>query len=95
MKKRELVHLHALLSRTRRFLRRRERIPEDTFEGYEAVGVAPQAVYESKGVHEEAVVELATALVDAIEDAGEAEPGGETPGSEDAADEQPLGATND
>ena len=95
MKKRELVHLHALLSRTRRFVRRRERVPEDAFERYEAVDVAPQAVYESKGAHEEAVTALAAALAALVDDEHEPQAVAErTADDEDSADERPLGTTN-
>jgi hypothetical protein len=71
MRKRELVHLHALLDRVRRFVASDESVEADRFEDYESLGVAPAAVYRSKGDHEDAVTTLATSLVEAIdEDAG-------------------------
>ena len=67
MRKRELVHLHTLLSRIRRFVERREDLPEDAFDGYEAADVAPTAVYEPKGDHEAAVSALAGTLAATVE----------------------------
>ena len=69
MRKRELVHLHALLDRIRRFVARAEDTPQpgDTFDAYDDLDVAPPAVYESKGDHERAVTELATGLVELVE----------------------------
>jgi len=66
MRKRELVHLHALLDRTQRFLERREDTPEVTAEEYESIDVAPEAVYMPKQRHEDAVVALAGSLADAV-----------------------------
>ncbi|WP_254543918.1 UPF0058 family protein [Halomarina pelagica] len=67
MRKRELVHYHALLDRIARYMRVRGDLPEDALEEYESLGVAPAAVYRSKGDHEVAVRTLAERLTAAAE----------------------------
>lgn len=80
MKKRELVHMHALLDQVGRFIRAREDLEEGDLEAYKRLGVAPAAVYESKGAHEDAVTTLCEALADAVDDeaSGETAETGET-----------------
>lgn len=67
MRKRELVHMHALLDRISRALQRRGVLAEGDLEEYESLGIAPTAVYESKGDHEAAVKTLTAALAAAVE----------------------------
>lgn len=71
MRKRELVHLHALLDRIRRFAEKRGDLPAGALAEYEALDVAPTAVYRSKQVHEEAVITLTDALAESITDDAE------------------------
>ena len=66
MKKRELVHFHALLGRIRWFAEERGDLPPGALEEYDALDVAPTAVYRSKRVHEEAVVTLTESLARAV-----------------------------
>lgn len=80
MRKRELVHMHALLDRISRALQRRGVLAEADLEEYESLGIAPTAVYESKGDHEDAVRTLTAALASAVEqDRGDEETAIETP----------------
>ncbi|MFC6835988.1 UPF0058 family protein [Halomarina ordinaria] len=69
MRKRELVHYHALLDRVSRYMRRREDLPADALEAYEELGVSPAAVYRSKRDHEVAVTTLTERLADAARQA--------------------------
>ena len=82
MKKRELVHIHALLDRIRRFIAARDDLDEGGFEEYKRLGVAPAAVYKSKGAHESAVTTLSEALADAIENGGDSADGTDESSSE-------------
>jgi len=95
MRKRDLVHLHALLIRTRRFVDRREELPEGTFDRYEELDVTPTAIYEAKGEHQSAVRALAGALAEAIEETGEAPGTDGDDGDPAASPDDPLGATTD
>ncbi|MFC5969873.1 UPF0058 family protein [Halomarina salina] len=68
MRKRELVHVHALLARIRWYADDRGDLPADALDEYDALGVAPTAVYRSKQAHEEAVITLTESLASAVED---------------------------
>ncbi|MFD1512440.1 UPF0058 family protein [Halomarina rubra] len=67
MRKRELVHFHALLDRIRWFVGEREGLSDDAHERYDELDVAPTAVYRSKQAHEDAVVTLTESLADAVD----------------------------
>lgn len=71
MRKRELVHFHALLDRVRWFVGERGDLPDDTLDEYEDLDVAPTAVYRSKQAHEDAVLTLTESLAAAVEAAAE------------------------
>jgi hypothetical protein len=85
MRKRELVHFHALLDHVRRFTDERDDLPSDAAEPYDDLDVAPTAVYRSKQSHEDAVVTLTESLAGALGPA--AEETGEVAGTEGAAEE--------
>jgi hypothetical protein len=85
MRKRELVHMHALLDRVSRALQRRGVLAEADLEEYESLGVAPTAVYEAKSDHEDAVRTLTATLAAAVEHQGDGE------GSEQAVETPPRG----
>ena len=70
MRKRELVHFHALLDRIRWFATERDDLPADALAEYDALDVAPTAVYRSKQAHEEAVITLSDSLAAAVGDTG-------------------------
>lgn len=95
MRKRELIHLHTLLSRARRFVSRREDVPDSAFEPYDDLDVAPTAVYEAKGDHQAAVRALAAALASIAEEAQRDDVEGDAESSSDPGIEEPLGATTD
>jgi len=64
--------MHALLDRISGALQRRGVLAEGDLQEYESLGIAPTAVYESKGDHEAAVRTLTATLAAAIErDKGE------------------------
>ncbi len=71
--------MHALLDRISRALQRRGVLAEGDLQEYESLGIAPTAVYESKGDHETAVRTLTAALAAAIERDAEEETPVETP----------------
>jgi hypothetical protein len=73
MRKRELVHMHALLDRVRRFMHARGDLPDERLEAYDRLDVAPTAVYESKGAHERAVGALAASLASVVDEREEEE----------------------
>ncbi|WP_254537946.1 UPF0058 family protein [Halomarina litorea] len=66
MRKRELVHMHALLDRVGRFMRGRDDLEDAELETYSRLDVAPAAVFRSKGAHEAAVTTLSEALAEAV-----------------------------
>ncbi|MWG33517.1 UPF0058 family protein [Halomarina oriensis] len=68
MRKRELVHFHALLDRIRWFVDERGDLPEETLGEYDELDVAPTAVYRSKQAHEDAVVTLTESLAETLGD---------------------------
>jgi hypothetical protein len=78
MRKRELVHMHALLDRISRALQRRGVLAERDLEEYESLGVAPTAVYEAKSDHEDAVRTLTATLASAVERQEEGDAGDQT-----------------
>lgn len=68
MRKRELVHLHALFDRVRRFMRDRGELDDERFEAYEQLDVGSTEIYRSKSDHERAVSALSRSLADATGD---------------------------
>ena len=74
MRKRELVHLHALLDRIRRDLQHRGVVSDADLSDYRALGVSPTAVHESKTAHEAAVEELTATLAAAVDASSEQAP---------------------
>lgn len=85
MRKRELVHLHALFDRIRRFMRNREDVEEGDLGAYRRLDVAPTEIYRAKGDHEEAVTTLARSLADATHQTGS------TSGSESGSESESEG----
>jgi hypothetical protein len=85
MRKRELVHFHALLDRVRRFTDERDDLPSGAAEPYDELDVAPTAVYRSKQSHEDAVVTLTESLADALGPATEG--AGDADGAEQGVEE--------
>jgi len=67
MRKRELVHLHALLDHVGRFMHEHEALSDAVLEDYEALGIAPAAIYKTKGDHKRAVTALSEALATVAE----------------------------
>ncbi|MFC7155003.1 UPF0058 family protein [Halomarina halobia] len=67
MRKRELIHYHALLDRIARYMHVRGDLAEDALDEYRNLDVTPAAVYRSKGDHEEAVTTLVDQLAAAAE----------------------------
>lgn len=78
MRKRELVHLHALFDRVRRFMRDQQDLEEGQLAAYRHLDVGPTEVYRSKGDHEKAVTTLARSLAD-VTGRTDAESGSEGP----------------
>jgi hypothetical protein len=62
MKKNELVHLHALLARVAADYLERGLLAPDALDDYEAQGVTPMSLRESRARHEAAVRTLARTL---------------------------------
>lgn len=63
MRKRDLLHLHSLLSLVRRWLAERGEEPAGAYDAYEALDVSPTGLDRRKREHERAV----QALLDGIE----------------------------
>jgi len=99
MRKRELVHFHALLDRVRWFVDERGELPEDALGEYDELDVAPTAVYRSKQAHEDAVVTLTESLAAAVSDnpavAERADDAGETGGESAVTDDRAPSARSD
>ena len=81
MRKKELVHVHALLQQVREELQESGPVPADAFDAYEEYGVAAAAVHHRKADHRTAIFELADGLTTTIE----------TREGEQAADEPSTG----
>lgn len=77
MRKRDLVHLHTLLSLVRRWLAERGEEPPGAYDAYERLDLAPTGLDRRKREHREAV----HALLDGIE---------ATVASTDARDDDPV-----
>jgi hypothetical protein len=91
MRKRELVHFHALLDQIRWFAAERGDLPDDALEAYETLDVAPTAVYRSKQDHEDAVVTLTESLAEAVDEPDRPTDSGDS----DAHDDTPARAHSD
>lgn len=99
MRKRELVHFHALLDRVRWFVDERGELPEGALDGYDDLDIAPTAVYRSKQSHEDAVVTLTESLANVVGDDPDvverAEDTGETGGESAVTDDRAPSARSD
>ncbi|GAB6861723.1 UPF0058 family protein [Haloplanus litoreus] len=62
MRKKEYIHIHALLVEVTRHLMENEEMPAETLSTYDALGTPPSGIHKSKQKHAEAI----TALNDAI-----------------------------
>lgn len=58
MRKKEYVHTHALLVEVTRYLSETGDMPEDALSTYDALGVSPSSIHESKRSHHEAITAL-------------------------------------
>lgn len=76
MRKRDLVHLHALFSLVRRWLAERNEEPPGAYDAYERLDLAPTGLDRRKREHREAVhalldgIEATIASADAHDDPG-------------------------
>lgn len=70
MRKKELVHVHALLQEVRQQVQSGGPVPPDAFEAYESYGVSPAAIHHPKADHREALFRLADGVVTTIEERG-------------------------
>lgn len=68
MRKKELVHVHALLEEVRRQIRSGGPVPPDAYDAYEAYGLSSAAVHYPKADHREAVFRLADGVVTTIDE---------------------------
>ncbi|ESS10993.1 MAG: putative metal-binding protein [uncultured archaeon A07HR60] len=71
MKKRELIHFHALLSTIAEQFVADGVLHEDDLAEYESLGVSPMTMTGSRDEHEEAVLALATELAAAAQQEGD------------------------
>ena len=68
MKKKEAIYLHVLLCEVRNHMEDRGRVREQDFAAYEDLGIDPIRFDQSKTVHEEALLVLASELERALTD---------------------------
>ncbi|MFT4923175.1 MAG: hypothetical protein ACI8XM_002401 [Haloarculaceae archaeon] len=62
MRKKEYIHIHALLVETTRFLIENEDMPAETLSTYDALGTNPSSIHKSKQSHHEAITALNSAI---------------------------------
>ena len=62
MRKKEYVHIHALLVEVTRYVLENERPPAETMSDYEALETRPASIHEPKRKHHEAIKALGDGL---------------------------------
>ena len=67
MRKKELLHVHALLSNVASDLRERGELSADGLERYSSLGVSPMSLRRPKSDHEEAVLTLGETISEATD----------------------------
>lgn len=67
MRKKEYIHIHALLAEVTRYLIEDGSIPVETLSAYDALGTRPSSIYKSKQDHREAVLALSRAIEPCLE----------------------------
>ncbi|MFB6127763.1 MAG: UPF0058 family protein [Halolamina sp.] len=65
MRKKELLHIHALLSNVASDFRERGELSTDGLERYQSLGVSPMSLRNPKADHEEAVLTLSETVAEA------------------------------
>lgn len=62
MRKKEYIHIHALLAEVSRYLIEDESMPVERRTAYEALETHPTSIHESKQNHREAIIVLGNAI---------------------------------
>lgn len=71
MRKKEHIHLHALLAEVTRYLIEDDSVPVEVLSVYEVLGTRPASIHEPKGNHREAILVLSSALERCLEQPNE------------------------
>jgi hypothetical protein len=58
MRKKEYIHLHALLVEVTRYMIENEEMPAETLSTYHALGTRPSSIHKSKESHHKAITVL-------------------------------------
>jgi hypothetical protein len=62
MRKKELIHIHALFAEVTRYLIEDETMSVEMLSAYDALGTRPSRIHESKQKHYEAIMVLSSAI---------------------------------
>ncbi|EMA14654.1 UPF0058 family protein [Haloarcula amylolytica] len=62
MRKKEYIHIHALLAEVTRYLIENEAMSAETLSAYDALGTRPTSIHKSKQNHCEAIIVLNSAI---------------------------------
>lgn len=62
MRKKEHIHIHALLAEVTRYLIKNETMPAETLSAYDALGTRPSSIHKPKQNHHEAILVLSSAI---------------------------------
>ncbi len=68
MRKKDLIHIHALFGEVTRYLMTDGTVSRETLSEYDALGTSPSSIQEAKEDHREAIMVLGSALDECLEE---------------------------